>query len=439
MLNPNTNSINSAPYEVVAGEVCILPIANISGRVFRETDEGLKDVTVACTDQDPFITGPDGLFEFLELQTGLDYLISPSRNTNPVEGVTAIDLALIQRHILTLQFLDSPYKIIAADVDASNSISAIDLANIQRLILGRTNVFPNNTPSWRFVDAAYQFTNPNNPFADAFPEDRLVADLRSDVTDVDFIGMKLGDVNGTARGRQIPIPMDLLIAETIKGEERTVAFRLKEAQALAAYQFDINFDPGQMQLLEIIPGDVPGINDNSFAYHHIAECIIPTLWYDPSGNPEGLALNAGQVLFSLKFRAGKDVPELEKRVWSSGQSMPALGYNGAGQEMNINNIYLDPMNKEVEILPNQYHLEEFRPNPFSDQTQMRFSLPEAAVVEIQVSDALGRTVKSIQAPFDAGNHQITIQGSELGTSGWYIVQMRTGDFVVSKRMVYQKQ
>lgn len=94
-------------------------------------------------------------------------------------------------------------------------------------------------------------------------------------------------MNGSALGRQIPVPTDLLIIETTEGNERTVEFRVKEAQALAAYQFDINFDPGQMQLLEITPGNLPGINDNSFAFHQIAEGIIPTLWYDPSGKPEG--------------------------------------------------------------------------------------------------------------------------------------------------------
>ncbi len=441
VLDQNVNSIVSAPFQIVPGEVCILPIANISGQVFRETGDGLKEVLVECTDQNPVTTGPDGLYEFLELQTGLDYLVSPSRNTNPVEGVTAIDLALIQRHILTLQFLDSPYKIIAADVDSSNSVGAIDLANIQRLILGRTDVFPNNMPSWRFTDANYQFSDPNNPFADAIPKDRLVVDLRTDVTDVDFVGMKLGDVNGSALGRQIPTPLDLLLVETIDGNERTVEFRVKEAQALAAYQFDINFDPGQMQLLEITPGNLPGINDNSFAFHQIAEGIIPTLWYDPSGNPAGYTLEEGQVLFSLKFKGAATLPDLQERVWADAKTMPAIAYTGTGGEMQINTVYLQNTETpiEQEIITGQVYLEALRPNPFSDQTQMRFYIPEAAVVDIQVRDALGRTVKSIQRQFDAGEHRVAIQGTDLGPSGWYVVQLRTGDFSTSRRIILQRQ
>lgn len=146
----------------------------------------------------------------MDLQTGRDYTISPTRNTNPLDGVTAIDLALIQRHILNLQFLDSPYKVISADVDHSNSVGAIDLANIQRLILGRSTTFPNGNEAWRFVDASHTFSNPNNPFVLAFPEERRVVNLTTDVNDVDFVGMKLGDVNLTALGRFTAEPLELL-------------------------------------------------------------------------------------------------------------------------------------------------------------------------------------------------------------------------------------
>jgi PKD repeat protein len=438
VLDQNVNSIVSAPYEIVAGEVCILPIANIFGRVFRETGNGLKEVIVDCTDQLSVTTGPDGLFEFLELQTGLNYLVNPSRNTNPLEGVTAIDLALIQRHILTLQFLDSPYKIIAADVDLSNSVGAIDLANIQRLILGKTDAFPNMAESWRFADANYQFNDANNPLAEAFPEDRLIVDLRTDVTDVDFVGMKLGDVNGSALGRPLSTPLEVLLVEKTDGDLRTIEFRANRSQALSAYQFDVNFDPSQMQLMEISPGSLPGMNTGLFATHKIGEGTIPTLWYDPSGNLEGYLVEEGQVLFSLQFKTGAEVAPLQERVWTGARTMPAVAYNAVGREMPIHNVYQTTLGVAPEAVRQYVQMEPLRPNPFVDQTQIRFYLPQAAPVDIQIRDALGRTVKRIQQQFDAGAHRLNIQGSELGNSGWYVVQMRTGDFVESQRIVLQR-
>ena len=439
VLDQNVNSIVSVPYNLVTGEVCILPFADISGRVFRETGNGLKEVMVACTDQMPFITGPDGKFEFLELPTGTDYLIEPSRNTNPLEGVTAIDLALIQRHILSLQFLDSPYKIIAADVDLSNSVGAIDLANIQRLILGKTDVFPNNANSWRFVDANYQFTNENNPLSEPFPEDRLIVDLLRDVTEVDFVGMKLGDVNGSALGRPTNNPIDLVIVEKTDGRIRTIEFRSKENQSLSAYQFDINFDQAQMKLLDILPGSLPGMNEGYFATHKITEGSIPTLWFDPSGNTEGYQLEAGQVLFSLQFQVGAEVTaSLHDRIWTGARSIPAIAYTGSGQERQIGNIYPQNNGIELETTQRTIRLEPLWPNPFMDQAQMRFYLPETAQVNIQIQDALGRTLKKIQGSFDAGEHQIDIRSEELGNPGWYVVQMQSGDFSTSRRIILQR-
>ncbi|MEZ4931408.1 MAG: hypothetical protein R2788_04655 [Saprospiraceae bacterium] len=61
-----------------------------------------------------------------------------------------------------VELLDSPYKMIAADANKSNSITTFDLVQIRKLILFINTDLPNNT-SWRFVDKAYAFSNPAEP------------------------------------------------------------------------------------------------------------------------------------------------------------------------------------------------------------------------------------------------------------------------------------
>ncbi|MEZ4992330.1 MAG: hypothetical protein R2824_18040 [Saprospiraceae bacterium] len=63
--------------------------------------------------------------------------------------------------ILGLRTLDSPYKIIAADVNNDRKVTAQD-AITRRLILNIDTKFPNNT-GWRFIDASYQFPEPGQP------------------------------------------------------------------------------------------------------------------------------------------------------------------------------------------------------------------------------------------------------------------------------------
>ena len=72
--------------------------------------------------------------------------------------MSTLDLVDIQRHLLGLDPLDSPYKMIAADANNSESLTAIDLVEIRKLILGLYLEFPNNA-SWRFVDKDFVFSS----------------------------------------------------------------------------------------------------------------------------------------------------------------------------------------------------------------------------------------------------------------------------------------
>ena len=58
--------------------------------------------------------------------------------------------------------LGSPYKLLAADVNADKSIDVMDLLAIQKLIVEPTSGLPAGL--WRFVPADYAFPNPQEPW-----------------------------------------------------------------------------------------------------------------------------------------------------------------------------------------------------------------------------------------------------------------------------------
>lgn len=127
-----------------------------------------------------------------------DYTITPSLDTHPLNGISTFDLLLIQKHILGIQALNSPYKMIAADINNSRSITTLDLIQLRKLILGLDNHFTNNT-SWRFVDADYVFPDVRNPWSANFPEAvtiRLGIDSRRNAN---FVAIKIGDLNASAK------------------------------------------------------------------------------------------------------------------------------------------------------------------------------------------------------------------------------------------------
>jgi len=143
------------------------------------------------------LTGPNGNFNFMNLATGKNYMVTPVKDMNPTNGVSTNDLVLMNKHILGVEFLNSPYKMIAADINKDGKVSTADMVELRKLILGVNSDFISNK-SWRFIDANYQFPNPTNPFVEVFPEEKEVKNL-STISNANFVGLKVGDVSGNAK------------------------------------------------------------------------------------------------------------------------------------------------------------------------------------------------------------------------------------------------
>ncbi len=172
------------------------PPISIEGNILTEQGQPVGQVTIQVNTNTPAITDGNGYYAFHDLPPGSDYSVLPRKDIAPLNGVTTYDLVLIRRHVLGVELLDSPYKLIAADVNKSNTVTTSDLVALQKLILHVDANFENNE-SWRFVDADFVFSNPMNPFETAFPEWKNFNNLSLN-SKADFIGVKIGDVNGSA-------------------------------------------------------------------------------------------------------------------------------------------------------------------------------------------------------------------------------------------------
>ena len=177
---------------------CLYDESTISGTIKTEQNEGIEGVDVLFTSEVFVneITDENGQFEFsffLEFEVS----ITPSKNDFPTNGVTVLDQILIHKHILGNQTLDSPYKLIAADVNHSETISILDIIHLKKTILGIYDDFP-NSDSWRFIDASYTFPNPADPWQEDFPEIIFFEDPNFQNSTANFIGIKIGDVNGSS-------------------------------------------------------------------------------------------------------------------------------------------------------------------------------------------------------------------------------------------------
>jgi len=175
----------------------------VSGTISLEDGSPAPGVEVSTGLASPptVYTDLNGFYQF-QMEAGESATITPFNNNEPLNGVSTFDKVLITKHINGELLLDSPYKIIAADADHSGFVDNADTAVIGQLVFGIITEFPNNT-SYRFVDAGYVWPNPANPFAAPFPERININNIAGDMTGVDFVAVKIGDVNLTNTGNPL--------------------------------------------------------------------------------------------------------------------------------------------------------------------------------------------------------------------------------------------
>jgi hypothetical protein len=89
-------------------------------------------------------------------------------------------------------------------------------------------------------------------------------------------------------------------------------------------------------------------------------------------------------------------------------------------------------------IPEEFVLFQNFPNPFNPNTAIRFGLPGASAVTLELYNPLGQKVKTIfRGSKNAGYHQIQLDASQLN-SGIYIYRMQADGFVESKKLLLLK-
>jgi hypothetical protein len=412
--------------------------SNLAGRLYTENNEGVEDARMEVRSNGIInsnqMTNLEGKF-VTQVAKYRTYELRPHRNDSPANGVTTTDILLIQRHILDVAKLDSPYKLIAADANNSGEITAADLVEIRKVILGKSPMFANNT-SWRFVPAEYTFNDPNRAQAENFPESRLVNLLEVDRLNEDFMSIKIGDVNGTAKANSQSLNGSISRSRTFEfnveetgmtaGNEYTVSFRAADIASILGYQFTLNFKPEVVDFVGFEAGALD-VTEEHFGFTMLKDGMITTSW----NTTEPMTIDASEVLFTMTFRA-KSNAVLSEVLSANSRFTAAEAINVNGTEIGLNLVF----NQNGSVIPGTaYELYQNVPNPFANETLIGFSLPEDMNALLTVYDVSGKVVKQVQGSFVKGLNNIVINKGELPSAGVLYYQLEAGSFKATKKMI----
>lgn len=400
----------------------------VVGTVFTADNEPVPGVHVELDGSgESIMTDEEGAYAFPEMIGGQAYEVIPSKDDDPMNGVTTLDLILIQRHVLGLGSLESPYDLIAADVNASGSLSGIDIIQLRKMILGIYEEFPENT-SWRMVDREFEFWDPANAHEEEFPEtydiDALVTPMK-----VDFIGVKTGDVNGTVEP-EFTNSADVETRNTntwylqatdrnVKaGEEVSVQINISDETELQGFQMAI-----ATEMIADITLSSNAIEVSEDNYSVDSKGVLSISW----NTLNELILDAGNTIFELTIVPTVD-GKLSEMISISDREMKSQTYVDNKIAYNRAEILWDTKRSNFSLFQNT-------PNPWSQSTDISFMIPEDGNVTINVRSVNGQKVKTFQGYYESGVHSVRLTNEDLIESGVYYYEMRYDNQVVVEKMI----
>jgi len=403
--------------------------ARMEGVVTNELGATVLNVEVELTDPNNQLIESaiaNGGFVIDDIATCEDITLSLDKKDDYGNGITTLDMLIILKHILNIELLDSPYKSIAADVNRNNSISTADLVAIRKVILGIESTFPNNT-SWRFIDADYDFLD-SNPLDEDFPE-TLTVNLSRD-TDLNFVGVKVGDVNGTADHTSpaestlvsaIDRKAQALVFQTtdrnvIAGETYTIPFEAQSANAIIGYQFTMDYSSDVL--------DFETINTSkTLTAENIAmqAGTIRASWNDRA------AVDATTLDFALTFTA-KENGRLSELLSIQSNPTKAEAYDETLGVMPLALTFTPPVVTEFQLYQNN-------PNPFVETTLIGFNLPANSAIQLSIFDVTGKVLRTIDGQYDKGYNTIDLNVAALKATGVLYYQLHTPFGSLTKKMM----
>ena len=341
---------------------------------------------------------------------GEDYALAVEKNNDWLNGVSTLDLVLIQQHVLGINELNSGYRLVAADINNDESVSAVDLIELRKLILGIYSDLPNNT-SWRFMDAK-QSLSATNPWP--INEEVNISSLAADMMSEDFVGAKVGDVNGSVIANANEV-----ITESRSSNQLEFVIENYEGSVLVkaganfdnvyGYQFSMKAE-GELSNVYAAALDV---SDQNFGV--LVDGQITTSF----ASETAVSLTEGEVLFTLE---GVNAIQLINGFTK------AEAYFGNDLQIGAIALREDKSNFS-------YSLSQNEPNPFSETTTIAFTVAKPGLAVLSVYDVTGKVIKTIEADYEKGKHVIQLNKRDLSRTGVLYYQLESGDFTASKKMI----
>ncbi|MEZ5055612.1 MAG: T9SS type A sorting domain-containing protein [Saprospiraceae bacterium] len=399
---------------------CNLADNHMFGTIRNMQSNPVKDVEIIVDGYLKAITKNDGHYIFENSYFDRYHIIKPEKNGNVNVGISIDDLSIIAKHILGTQPITEPLKMLAADVNQSQSISALDLMYLKKVMLGLETKFPNDK-NWIFLPKHYTFPTPEYPWN--YPTEFKISEYLSSFR-IDFTGIKLGDVTGDANFKQPDKSLEprsgfqYALPEMDLEKDMEYSIPVRSLNTIEAVQAAIQLNP-EVELLSVENGSI------DFETSMVFDEASNTLKFIGVGE----LIEEGEILFTLHLKTRqsgntKDLIRLSKEELESKVLL------AGGETVNGELYFQKDSNSGIKATAS--------PNPFSDQLNIRFEIKNSSSLDFRITDIQGKEIYASYASYESGLHEIVVPVSLFPRAGIYYYQFKSEDVFQVGKLIHLK-
>ena len=407
--------------------VCGPPVtqALIAGLILDEQGDEVPDVRIHIdsTANGAYEASSDSLgwYAFEDMPMSAAYVLRPEKQSDPLDGVTTIDLILLAKHVMGVDTLDTPYQFIAADIDLSGAVDMDDLAWLHQMLLGLEPEFPESL-TWRFVPRSFSFPA-TDPLSVAFPEDISIDNLSGPVEDADFIGIKLGDLDASLmapvdslQNRSVASPLVIQVEDRFLKTGETVEVNWQSQGQDAIQGLHLALEHEGLVLEDARFGGLDGTG----SYRGGAKQSV-AIW----ASEQNRAIYPGQNLLTLRFKSERE--GLLSESLALGRETQAFREIDGIEETSVSLRFIT--SGDALRLAGAY------PNPFRYKAYLRIEVPQTGNILFSTWDARGALVYQTEWYLEAGSHELAIDAANLGEAGIYLFRLESQCGEASGRLI----
>ena len=392
---------------------------------------------------------------FSSISANAPYRANVTKTAAWTDGVSTLDLVLINKHILGTQPFTNGFQWLAANANGNNTVTASDIVELRKLILGiTTDLMPQWTKPWLFVPGCVKNAPNNNFFSLGTPPSPDMSYVygpqpgggtvsypawlgatydipfsSSANNQNGFYGVKLGDVSGNASyfaaqaGTRQDIAFNTEDTYLEDGKTYNLQISSKEiTQNFLGFQLGVKFDNSAVEI-ESISSPLPEFDKDAYNLNN-SEGALRVLWFASNGKSQIIDEN---TFVTVKVKAKRNNVNLAN-VFQLDEETLVLNFVTSNATENYPSLALKVQKEENTI--DVKEIATVFPNPVNDLLTVNINTSNGA--EVSIIDMSGRQILANQ--MNSGTKSVTIDVSSLA-AGAFICEVKTSDAVTKKVII----